>query len=407
MTTKQEIDDFRSHGLWGEVDAARLTLSGIAGRTDDDRATLRRARTTVDYLGKYKAVPADLLPSDRVAQANEFAARVADIRNQVEGWDQSAAMLPPTSAAIDVACDRILAHLSNFGWLPMQRELWTAAMQNAADAYRASIEASIAQAKLDLAGIETQIRASETVLQESLDQSRKAAAAAETAKTDLEANVVAQDAAAKTQLAAAVAEIKAKGEEERAEQRKRASTHLAALQADYEAGNSLIKKIADQSVGGEYLAFAKRELWAYRIWAGLGIAGVVLAFGFLVVVFVGPLVGDWIKPTTGTDNVLLKLGISLSVAGFSVFAFREAGKRQRQSVEARYRALDVVALPPFVRDLSEAQQQQLRFLMGERLFGAPVESAADRRRKGTDNSFSLSIDPALVRELVEVVRAIK
>jgi hypothetical protein len=403
VTTQQEIDDFKAHPLWDEIANTLVALTNRPARTADDRATVRRAKTTLDYLAKYKAFPPELLPSGRLIQASGFQPAVAAIRNQIEGWDESAAMLPPTTAAIDESCDTILNGLSSFTWPPMQREQWTAAMQAAAEAYRTGTEGALVAAQLGLAGVDTQIRASHTVLEDSQIQAQASAAEAAAARAEIAALAATQDEVAKTKLQTTTAEILAAAEAQRTELQGEAKTYLDGLRANYDTGNALIKKIGDQSVGGEYLNFAKREHWSYRIWSGLGILGVLVAFLFLLVVFVGPLTGTWIKATTGTDNVLLKLGISLSVAGFSVFAFREAGKHQRQSVEARYRALDVVALPPFVRDLTEPQQQQLRFLMGERLFGSTVEGeVSKRRRKGTDNSFTLNVEPESLRAIKDL-----
>ena len=104
---------------------------------------------------------------------------------------------------------------------------------------------------------------------------------------------------------------------------------------------------------------------------------------------------------------ILKLGISLSVVGFSACTFREGGNRQRQSIEARYPALDVLAMPPFSKDLTEEQQQRLRFIMGERLFAASVERASRRqsRVRETATSGSAGFDDGALASAMELLRA--
>jgi hypothetical protein len=116
----------------------------------------------------------------------------------------------------------------------------------------------------------------------------------------------------------------------------------------------------------------------------------------------------WIVFQSNQHNVegaVLRVGISLTIVALSAYAFREAGKRQRQSVEARYRALDVLALPPFSNGLSEEQGERLRYLMGERLFGSHVEASSTTRKSG--DAANVSVDPSTIRALTDAYRAAK
>ena len=304
-------------------------------------------------------------------------------------------MIPQTIAAIDACCEQILVYLGTLNWPSGRRGTDGDGYFAAAESYRLAADQS-------LMGIAEQISATEARLIELANQAtvladastERTAEAQESLRTIQALNEV-QTTNADRYLDEVLTEVRAKAQTQRLTFSDEAAKHLKSLEENHESGNDLIKMVADQAVGGGYLDFAKAEKRAYGRWNGIAIAAAVVAFVYLVFIF---------RTDEHTvDGAVLRVGISLTMVALSAYAFREAGKRQRQSVEAHYRALDVLALPPFSKGLSDAQGEQLRYLMGERLFGSHVVAGAQSNKSG--DAMNISVDPATVKAVTDAYKA--
>jgi hypothetical protein len=406
VTTPEEITAFKQHRIWGKSDSLAAIAATAVPRSPSDKETIARALAVAKYVKAFKAIEPYLFSSARESQAETLSSYLDTIEGQIAGWDQSAAMLPPTMAAIDTSIDSVLSALFSYQWPPLRRGREDILTQTA-DAYRtatdqslASVEEQVAVAKTELAAIQQSVALLTT------DSEARAIEAA-TAVAAIAEVAAAQSENASASLQIELKKVDGEASAQRDELAKRADALIVTLESARDSGNKLLANVADQATAGAYLDFANKELAAYRLWNILGGSAVALAFVFLAAVFLGPLL-EWWPETDGTESVVLKVGITVSLAGFSAYAFREAGKRMRQSIEARYRNLDVVALPSFAKDLKQEKQDELRYLMGVRLFGSSVKSASgSSKSRDSSNTLNLAVDPETVRALAEGVNVIR
>jgi hypothetical protein len=346
-----------------------------------------RTVAVAKYVKSFRPIEPYLFPTQRISQADAVAAQTDSIRGQLAGWDRAAAMLPPTIQAIDAACDQVLLYLSTLNWPSGRRG-------TEADGFFASTEAYRQTADRSLEGIAEQLTAAQGRLVELeskatalAEESIARALDSEAALDSLQAAEAIQDVNAAAKLEKALDLVQTRATQQRDSVLADATTMLTSLRENQKSGNELIAQVADQAVGGGYLDFAKAEKKAYGWWNAIAISAALVAFAYLVIVFQ--------SNQHNVEGAVLRVGISLTIVALSAYAFREAGKRQRQSVEARYRALDVLALPPFSNGLSEEQGERLRYLMGERLFGSHVEASSTTRKSG--DAANVSVDPSTIR----------
>ena len=397
MTTKQEYEAFRGHRLWVLADLTAKMASEVSGRSADDRHTLARVIAVAKYIKSYRPVEPYLFMANRLNEAEAISTFLDQINGQLSGWDSSAAMLPATAKVVDQYCDQALTHIADSKWPSARKGREADAFAEAADAYRVAADSS-------LSGIEKDIIDASNRLEQLEAKARDLAAESETreAEATVALATIAEVQAAQATNAQASLQIELKRINDAAEaQRKEllaaSEVLLASLRQNEEAGNDLVKMVADQTTGGGYLQFANKEKRAHTTWNCIGGAAGLVAFVYLAL-FVG-------ERTLTVDASILKVGVSLTLVALSVYAFREAGKRQKQSVEARYRALDVIAMPPFTQGLPVPEQLELRMLMGSRLFGATAEPAPTGKSRLNSRSVSVSLDENAVKAITEIVRA--
>jgi hypothetical protein len=399
MTTRNDIDSFKGHRLWTVAKIVIDASEAAKPRNSDDRNTLARAIAVATFVASFRSVDVFLFGTGRLQEAEFITGQLDAILSQINGWNQEAGMIPQTISQIDANANQVMIYVGSYHWPAARTGRATTAIAEAADSYRNASEGA-------LSAIEEQIATASGRLNE-LQESAKAlqtaseerAAEAMAAVSDIMAAKEDQAASTAASLQIELQSVKNAAEAQRDELLAEGERYLASLRDNYETGNDLVKQVADQSVGGGYLQFADTEMTAHGNWNKMGIAAVVAAFVYLVLTF-------WLFPPSDAVGAVLKLGISLSVVAFSAYAFREAGKRQRQSVEARYRALDTIALDPFSKGLDDTQRQALRYLLGERLFGSSIESAgASSRGRQVNNSVSLSIDAGTAKAVSEIITA--
>ena len=406
MTTPEEVAAFKQHRIWAKADTLASAAAAATPRSPTDKETIARVIAVAKYVKAFRAVEPYLFSTAREAQAETLASYLDTAEGQVAGWDQSAAMLPPTMAAIDSSIDSVLSSLFAYQWPPLRRGREDILTQ-AADAYRAATDQSLATVDIEVEAAKAELAAVKAEADVLKADSEARAAEAIAAVATIKEVEAAQSENATNSLQIELKKVNDAALAQREELETQAADIIKTLEHARDSGNKLLANVADQTTAGAYLDFANKELRAYRLWNGLGAGSVALAFLFLVAVFAGQTLDLW-NETDGTENVVLKVGITVSLAGFSAYAFREAGKRMRQSIEARYRNLDVVALPSFAKDLEKEKQAELRYLMGVRLFGSTVESASGKsKQQDKTNTFNLSVEPETVRALGEAVKLLR
>lgn len=397
MTTKNDVETFKHHALWASTDELIALASAAVSRTTTDRYTVARALAIAKYVKSFRPIETYLFPANRMSEADAIAGQIDSISTQLTGWDRAAAMIPQTIRAIDAGCDQVLGHLGTFNWPRGRRGTEGDGYFASAEAYRVAadrslegIDAKIAATQEHLAGLETQAN---TLAAESAARAREA----EQSLLAIGALNELQTTNAERYLDEVLVKIRDMATHDRANLADKAATYLTSLEENYNSGNDLIRKVADRAVGGNYLDFAEHEKKAYGRWNAVAIGSAVLAFLYLA--------AEFTFRDLDVEGAVLRVGVSLTMVALSAYAFREAGKRQRQSVEARYRALDVIAMPPFSKGLSGPQSEKLRFLMGERLFGAHLDSAAGTNKSGEVMNFSL--DPATAQVVADAIKVAK
>lgn len=410
MTSREQLDEFRRHNLWGAADVLIDFARTARAKSEDDRATLTRVASIASWVKGFRSTEAALFPSNRLDYAQRLWTVFNNLFSQLSGWNQEAAMLPPTVMSVDNLCDEAINLLSESRWPVIRKGRGARDLTEVVDNYVAISEASLLALDTRLEKVGADLTNIIAAAGGARDLAQDAAKSAKESSDNIEKARLAFNADAAQKLSQLLSRLhnesvarQADLERETLEQRDElladAERLVEGLRANHETGNELVKQVADQSVGGGYLQLASKEQRAYRLWNGIGIAAVVVAFAYLAIVF-------WVQAPRDVEGAILKLGISLTLVLFSAYAFREAGKRLRQSIDARYRALDVIALPPFSNDLDDAQRQALRYTMGERLFASAGEAQSPQRRASKESSYNLTMDPTLAKTVLEVVRAL-
>lgn len=385
MTTIDQIEQFKTHALWASVDKVIESFDGSTPRSTTDRQTIARVTTVMKYLREYKNIPAYLFPAARAQHADQLHAYVTQIDSQWQGWDETAAMTPPTESSLDTLCDQILNYLFAATWPPLQKESRARIYQLAADAYQSTSESSLSALQATIDALDTRASAIEAeivALRANADATAAQAAStlelieatrvslAENAAEQLQAELKKAHDAATTQRSAHADELAA----HMAQVTESSTETLTSLHADAVRGKELLQIVGDQSQAGGYLKFAQREKVGYRLWITVGVVSVILTLAYLAVEFRE--LATQTDPSLGV--IILKSALSLTALAFSGFCFREAGKRQRQSLDARYRALDLLALRPFTYGMDDGEARLLRGMLGERLFKNPPEEPSKR-----------------------------
>lgn len=409
MTTRDELAAFKSHPLWESLEECIASFEKSVPKTATDRATIERALACTKYALAYRPLPPALFPSDRAQVANYMRDQVQGLTDQWSGWNEESAMTQSTVQQIDAYCDGILNYLR--AWPSLQKESRAAIFQQAADSY-----SSVAEASLE--GLEKRVQEAEAhslSIDEQVNEIARRAierdAQSDSTLEELEATRALQAENAEVQLQAELS----KAHKAAADQRKQhgeellkaieAHAHLSdaainQLQADARQGQALLQLVGDQSQAEGYVKFANRERNGYRLWMALGFIVALATLTYLAYEFQQITAGS--DPAVGT--VIFKTAFSVSALAFAGVCFREAGKRQRQSLDARYRALDLLALRPFTEGMAEEDAKILRAMLGERLFKTQPEES---HRKSDEKVTTLRLDIADIKAVADTAKSVR
>lgn len=391
--TPDDVSSFKQHRLWKATSDLREALRSAKGRGSTDRETIARALAVVSYLAAYRSVDARLFPSSRISDADALHRCVDYINDQLEGWDQDAAMTQQTVSQIDSYCDVILRDTQ--AWPRLQRDGRVEAVDAAAEAYRSAAEGSLIGIESTTADLEEGLRAVTEEVDLLRIQAKDLVSEATTARTDIASSLESIEDRAEDALMKRLETITAASKKLQETIRQDTEQQLADLRNKNERADALLAHVTDGTVAGGYDTFAAGEQRAYRFWNWIG--GLTAAAGVIYLV-----IHFWDIDKIDTSFVVVRAALSLPVFGFSAYAFRVASHRHRQSVEARYRALDLIALPPYTEQMTEEQQSKLRMVLGERLFAR----SSEKDTAGDDATPAMtSAQMQWVRDIVQLIQS--
>lgn len=394
MTEPSDVDEFRKHPLWAAVDATKKDIDTAKARSSTDRHTLARGLATLAYLGEYRSLDSHLFPSKRQAQLVAVQQYVAQLAAQVQAWDQSAGMTASTVQQIDANSDAIMANISSYGWPALRKESRAAAIAEAADAFRVTSEASLAALQADVENAQADLKDVESGVEGLKAEAELRTAEAKSAAEAFQTSLTEQDVTSRDALSARVKSFDSAAAETRARYDSVAQEHLQALEVARIKAAELLAFVTDGTVAGGYSKFAEEEKWAYRFWNAAGIAVTLMVIGYLF--------WEFRELVSLTSEVLwVRTLLSVPALGVSAYCFQQASKRHRQFVDARYRALDLVALPPFTDSMEPDEQSRLRMVLGERLF-AREEDGAGSQKEGSAEDATFS--PTTVQSLTDLLK---
>lgn len=297
-------------------------------------------------------------------------------------------MSAQTVAQIDAQCDRIVETLNSAPWPSLQKESRAQVISEAAVAFQNATEASVELLLQEVQAGRDEIEALGKRLEgletEAFARGEQAEAALREIESARETNI----AAAKSALMKAMQEQMTAYSQIRDRFVGQSKTHLDSLAANAKRGEKLVKLVGDQAVGEGYARFAGKEMWAHRLWNLVG----VLA-GIAVVIYLGWEFRELNQVTLQT--AIVRVALSVPGLGIAAYAFQQASRRHKQSVEARYRALDLLALGPFTNEMDAEQQTMLRVTLGQRLF-ASNQQDGDGKSDAKQQDLSLAQIQAVV-----------
>src|SRR5665213_1594044 len=173
MTTKQEVEAFKQHRLWAELDDVIRVVTSASGRSPTDRETLARVLAVSRYVKSFRAVEPYLFPPTRMSVAESLEGIFDTISSQLAGWDRDGAMLAPTVTTLDSYCDSALQQITQGGWPSAASAKASDAFAEAADAYRVEADASLAAMAADVEATNERLAEIRTVAEKLEEASEK------------------------------------------------------------------------------------------------------------------------------------------------------------------------------------------------------------------------------------------
>lgn len=404
MTTQDELKEARNHSAWTALDDLLKRLSASTPRSATDRETVTRVQAITQYVRRFRSLNVRLLPSDRLSTLQRIETAASYLSNLIDGWDQSGAMPNSTVSNLDRYSDELLKNVAT--WPPLNKAERDRVGEKAEEAAQTATSNALKALLADTQSAQeflTQIR---QTAESTSAQSRELTAQAQHALEELQAQLSTTETLAADQRQAdqakvemefegQQAEIAIAAEEQRKELKKEAQALIEKLNIDKATATKLLAFVSDGSVSGGYGKYAKAQLHAYRLWNGLGGVTAIAGISYLIWHF---------QDITGLDVAvtITRAALSLPIFGFAAFAFNQATLRHRNSEEATYRALDLLALPPFTNDMPEEDRSQLRMIMGQRIFSRLPDK--DEKKTAEDGG---SISPESVSTLTSLLKTIQ
>lgn len=362
---------FRDHVLWRTVDQARATMNAIeTPESSADREALSYAGMVLELLEKRREdtdgreVSLSMLTSTNDAAAN-FAVHLAHVQSGQFTWPQ---VTPTTDALIH----------SLGTWPPMKIARYMSGLSTAVDSFeRRAFEAadrvearagevegaisalSARQAELDAAIAAERQRIIEAIATFTTDGKEAVRDWIAEQEGELTTRTEAWDAA----LAAARTE----------------ATGHTALMAEYEAkSRKVLEAVGVNSTATDFGSYAKDQRKAADSWRRIATVVFVLAGAWFIY-------SSLPSFTDGNDlweSSLARLGVTAAVAGVGAYAARESSQHRRQERQAKQVQLVLAALEPFIANLPEDEQNEIRAESARAIFVIKTADTVDADESG-------------------------
>lgn len=393
MTTSADINGFRNHPLWDEIASLRRLVSEALPHDSRDRETMARIEAILSYAAGFRSSNAHLFATTWNSSLTDLNSHVSYVSSNFQDWDQSAAMPQGIVARIDSYLDGVLGILVT---LPsLQKESRARVIAEAGNAYREAAEASLETLRKSVANLDADLVEARQTLSSTQDEAAQAKTEAIAAHEDLSTVLKEAEDRAHEALRDRVDKMNSEIDAERAFLRANADDLLTQLKRHETTARTLLEHVADASVAGGYQKYANREQKAFRIWNIIGLSVAAVVAIYLAVRF-------WNIDELTVQESILRAAISLPGLAVAAYCLRQAGLRQKESIEAKYRELDLIALPPFTDSMNEDQKSELRMLLGQRIFGTSVQQATEGKEPANPLS-AISVED--LTKLIQSIRA--
>lgn len=392
MTSREDIESIRKHAVWATIADLRERVRVATPQGSTDRETLARIEAVLSYAGAYKSFGAHLFPSTWGTDFSNLNTYLAYVGSNLDDWNQSAPMPRSVVTNIDSYLDNVLTILTNFASL--QKESRARVIAEVGDSYRIAAEASLNALQTQISELREKLETAETKLNDSLAEAQAARQATDDAKQEITQALAEADDRAKTALDDRMTDFKSRSTLHYNQVIQQADEVIAGMHLKEEEAKGLLQVVADASVAGGYQKYATREQKAFQVWNTIG-----LSIAAVVAVYLG--IRFWNIEELTIQESIVRAAISLPGLAVAGYCLRQAGLRQKEAIEAKYRELDLIALPPFTDAMDEQQKSELRMLLGRRIFGKSVQQAAEG--KSPEASLpGLSVDD--IAKLVQTFR---
>jgi hypothetical protein len=221
-----------------------------------------------------------------------------------------------------------------------------------------------------LAGLKSEIQNQEA---------RVAAILAQLQGQFLEAEAARQEAAT-----AAASAAKAASDEQRATLDASAANVIAKLEQYRGEAAQLVNAVGQNAFAGGHGVYANEERARADFWRWVTVVSIVIV----------AILGGWYLVTVGTSEFTIqgfwvRTVLILPFAVLAAYAARQSGRHRINEISARNRALELLALDPYLALLPEEVQHEVKAKMTDRFFGGSVQNLGE--------------DSAGIQEIVEAV----
>lgn len=182
-----------------------------------------------------------------------------------------------------------------------------------------------------------------------------------------------------TETSSATGRIEAEVESALTKVEDEAASRLEALTKAAESGEKLAALIGGAGVADGYNTYANDQKSAAFWWSLAAIVVGVASLAFLAAALWNVHDSDSVQ----WPLVLLKSGVTVTALTVAGYAARLGTHHREQAVRAKFRALDMLALEPFISELGDQQRHALRFRVADRVFGHDLGSV-DGRNAGSE-----------------------
>lgn len=367
---------FKDHPLWRTMEQARATMNAIQIPEDrSDRDALSYAGMVLELLEKRREdSDAREISSSMLALTNDAAANFAVHLGHVQVGQYTWSQVTPTTDA--------LVHSLGM-WPPMKIAHYMSGLNAAVEGFeRRALEAAD-RIQLRAGEVEGNISAL-AAKQDELD----ATIAAERQRiTEAIATFTADSREAVTDwVAEQEGELTARThawDEALSDARVQATKHSAQM-AEYEAkSRKVLEAVGVNSTATDFGSYAKEQRKAADSWRR-GAAIVFLLAGAWFIYSGLPSITDGNEGSGALwESSLARLGVTAAVAGVGAYAARESAQHRRQERQAKQVQLVLTALEPFIVNLPEDEQNEIRGESARAIFVLRTADAVDTDESGS------------------------